>query len=179
MTFSASWVEQKHKSCVLKPMFVCHCQDVELGGQSRSPATWDPAQEGWRAEGGETSPISCFCKPRPLTTPRLRTETFGNVSVCVNVSPAGEKSHFPRRSQTWRQEPLFCLVLFGSGFGSCSLKSHLLFLDSPQRWQTQAGGPGSGGEQVSSTETRINVTVVTGRQVASDTRLASIYLMVS
>lgn len=179
MKVSASRAEQKHKSCVLKPMFVCHCQDVELGGQSCSPATWDPAQEGWRAEGGETSPTSCFGKPCPLPTPHLRTENFANVSVCVNVSPAGEKSHVSRRSQTWRQEPLFCLVLFGSDFGSCSLKSHLLFNDSPQRWQTQAGGPGSWGEQVSFTKTRINIAVVTRCQVASDTQLASIYLVVS
>lgn len=92
-------------------MFVCHCQDVELGGQSCSPATWDPAQEDWRTEGGETSPASCFSKPRLLNTPHLRTENFANVSVCVNISPAGEESHVSRRSQTWRQEPLFC---FGS-----------------------------------------------------------------
>lgn len=53
---------------------VCRSQDVELGGQSRSPAAWAAEQKGRWAEGGATGccPASCSSpaprpsKPRPF-----------------------------------------------------------------------------------------------------------------
>lgn len=52
---------------------VCLSQDVELGGQSRSPATWAAEQKGRWAEGGATGccPASCSSSAPCPSKPRL------------------------------------------------------------------------------------------------------------
>lgn len=109
------------------------------------------------------------------TTSSITSHQNWNLGKClsVNISSAGETSHLSRRSQAWRQEPGFSMVLFCSGLsiGSCSLETHLLFLDSPKKWQTKARGSGSRREQVRNTKTRINTPVITRCLESSATQL--------
>lgn len=156
-------------------MFVCHCQDVELGGQSRSPATWDPAQEGWRAEGGETSATPCCCKLRSLSNYTSELQPW-EMSQYVWTSPQQQEKRVTFEDEVKNEGKSQGSLWLCSdlGVGSCSLKTQLLFPDSPRRWQTQATGPGSWREQVSSTKTSINIPIRTRFLVASDTELISI-----
>lgn len=151
-------------------MFVCHCQDVELGGQSRPPATRDPAQEGWRAEGGETSATPCFCKLR--RAPSIITHHNWNLgeclSMCEHLASRRKKSLLKTKS-SMKARVLFGSVLFWHQLLS-SLKNTPAVSWQPQEWTNPSQRPkdlkGTGERQK---DEIFNIPIITRCLFASDT----------